>query len=178
MTQRIPAVSQTQGNVKDIFDNVQKKIGMVPNLFRVIGNSEAVLKAYLDFNGTISSHVKLPAAFREQIAVAVAGQNQCDYCASAHTAGGKAHKVSEDELKKNLSCDSNDPKTKAALSFIKIVVQKRGQIEDMDLEDVREAGYSNEEIVEMVAHIALNTFTNYMNNICRTEIDFPLVKTH
>lgn len=175
MTQRIQPASQEQRNVQDILETVQKKIGKIPNLYRVIGNSESVLQSYLAFNQSLNQ-VKIPPSLRQQIAVSVAGQNQCIYCASAHTEIGKGYKVSEEELKKNLHSDSDDPKVKAAMTFVKKVIQSQGHIEDRDLKDVIAAGYSVEEVIEIIAHIALNTFTNYVNNIAQTDIDFPLVK--
>lgn len=176
--QRIPSIdpSKVSAKVNETLEAVKKKIGMVPNLFKVFAQSEAVLNAYLGQSEALS-HVSLSAQLREQLAVAIAGINSCDYCASAHTLMGKGTGVSEAELKSNLEGSSADAKTQAALTFARKVVEARGQLADSDLHAVRAAGYSNAEIVEIIALVGLNLFTNYTNHIAATEIDFPHVST-
>jgi AhpD family alkylhydroperoxidase len=134
------------------------------------------LEGYLAFNSALGRGV-LPAGLREQIAVAVAGANECDYCASAHTALGKGAGVSAEELARNLQGGSADGKTQKALRFVRTVVSKRGHVSDADVLALREAGFNDAEVVEIVAHIGLNMFTNYFNHIADTEIDFPVVRT-
>ena len=102
--------------------------------------------------------------------------NGCDYCASAHTVMGKGAGVAEVELALNLKAESTDARTQAALTFAKKVVEARGRVSDADVATLREAGYDDGEIVEIVMHIGLNLFTNYFNHIVDTEIDFPVVK--
>jgi alkylhydroperoxidase family enzyme len=85
--------------------------------------------------------------------------------------------VEEDELKRNLGAQSSDSKTQAALSFVKRVVEDRGVVTNDDLADLRSVGFSDAEIVEIIAHIGANIFTNYFNHIAETEIDFPLIST-
>ena len=111
----------------------------------------------------------------EQIALAVAGESNCDYCASAHTALGKGAGLKSDELARNLRGHSEDPKAQVALRFVKKVVEQRARIADDDVEALRRVGYSDGEIVEIVANIGVNLFTNYFNHIVGTEIDFPFV---
>jgi AhpD family alkylhydroperoxidase len=105
----------------------------------------------------------------------VAGASGCDYCASAHTALGKGAGVAVDELRRNLRGRSNDGATQAALTFASKVVEQRGRVSDRDVEELRTANFSEGEIVEIVAHIGVNLFTNYFNHIAGTEIDFPVV---
>ena len=175
---RIPAISleSASGKAHDLLTAVKGQLGSVPNIFKTMAQSPTVLEAYLNFNATLG-HGSLPNTLGEQIAVTVAGSNQCDYCASAHTALGKIAGVASDELQRNLSGHSNDAKTQAALNFCLEIINKRGGIDDASLNAVRSAGYNDAEILEMIAHIAINTFTNYFNRVAETEIDFRSVST-
>ena len=132
---------------------------------------------YMQQSQTLAQGALSPL-FREQIALTVAGSNQCNYCASAHTALAKSTGANTDELQRNLSGQSEDPETQAGLSFAKAIVEQRGHISDRALEEVRAAGFSEQEIVEIIAHIGLNTFTNYFNHIAEPEIDFPKVRAN
>ncbi|MBX9720200.1 MAG: carboxymuconolactone decarboxylase family protein [Candidatus Obscuribacterales bacterium] len=168
--------SQATAEAQQILGAVEKQLGMIPNIFLTFANSPAVLKGYVQFSSALATG-KLSAQLREQIAVATAGKNHCDYCASAHTLlGGKAG-VKKEELGLNLTACSNDPKTASALKFVSEVIGTKGQIEKSSLADLEAAGFSKEEIVEIIGHIGLNIFTNYFNNIANTTIDFPLVET-
>lgn len=161
---------------KTILENVKAKLGGVPAILQTMANSPAALNGYLGIMGALSEG-KLSAKLGEQIAVTIAGVNCCDYCASAHTAIGQKHGLTKDELSENLKGNSTDPKTKAALDFVRTIVAKRGLISEIDLQAIRRADYTEEEIVELIAHTAMNIFTNYFNHIAETEIDFPLIKT-
>ena len=158
----------------EILTAVKGKVGMVPNLYASMAHSPAALNAVLAF-GEAMGKSSLSLALKEQLALVIAGTNSCDYCASAHTAIGKGAGVSLEELSSNLSGVSEDPKTQTFLTLAKTIVEKRGVLSDEDLQDARAAGISEAEIVEVVATVAINTFTNYFNHIAQTEIDFPLV---
>jgi uncharacterized peroxidase-related enzyme len=164
------------GEAKDLLDGVKGAIGVVPNIFATFVHSPSVLKGFLAFNTALGEGALSPQ-LREQIAVAMAGANTCDYCASAHTALGKGAGVARDELARNLLGQSADGKIQAVLSFVRTVVTERGWVSDADVQSLRDAGFGDGEVVEIVAHIALNTFTNYFNHIAGTEIDFPVVRT-
>jgi uncharacterized peroxidase-related enzyme len=160
---------------KRLFDAVQARLGFVPNLMRVFGNSPAALEAYLNFSGALTRGV-LPAQLREQIALAVSEINGCGYCLSAHTlSAGKAGLSHEDILAARRSTAAND-KSDAALKLARTVALQRGHIADADLQNARSAGLNDAEIVEIVQHVALSTLTNYTNNVARTVLDFPEVK--
>lgn len=165
-----------EGKAKTLLDGARKSLGMVPNLFATMANSPAVLEAYLSFQKALGG-ASLPAGLREQIALTVAGANGCDYCASAHTAIGNKLGVDATEMASNIKGFSADAKTQAVLDFAKAVVEGEGWVTDEDLKAVRDAGYSEGEIAEVVAAVALNIFTNYFNHVAGTEIDFPLVTT-
>jgi uncharacterized peroxidase-related enzyme len=154
---------------------VNAALGTVPNLHRLVATSPAALEGYLAMNGALGKG-KLPAQTRERIALAVAELNGCDYCLSAHTYLGKtlAH-LDDAEITANRSGASNDPKADAAVRFAAQLVQSRGHVGAAEVEAVRAAGYTDAQLLEIVQHVALNTWTNYVNSAFQTEIDFPLV---
>jgi uncharacterized peroxidase-related enzyme len=169
-TQDAPAASQP------LLQEVEKQLGTVPNLFRMVANSPAALEGYLNLSGALAKG-KLPAATRERIALAVAEINGCDYCLSAHAFLGKnLAKLDDAEIAANRSGVSNDPAADAAVRFAAKVTSARGSVSDEDLNAVRQAGYDGEQIIEIVQHVALNIWTNYINKIADTEIDFPVVE--
>ena len=154
---------------------VGKHLGVVPNLFRLVGTSPAALKGYLGLSGALSA-ATLDSRTQERIALAVAELNGCGYCLSAHTyLGRNVAKLDDAEITANRNGASNDPKADAAVRFAAAVVRSRGHTTDAELATVRAAGYTDPEIVEIVLAVALNTFTNYVNEVAGTEIDFPAV---
>ncbi|MFA5983844.1 MAG: carboxymuconolactone decarboxylase family protein [Methylococcaceae bacterium] len=172
--QRIKKVTQAQGKAKELLDAIKQEMGTIPNIFTTFANSPAALQAYLNFNSALNTGVLVPT-LRDQLAVTVAAYNGCNYCASAHVfLGGKAG-VDKAELMANAKGLSNDSKTQAAINFTLALLEKRGKTSLSELNAVREAGFSDEEIIEILAHVALNTYTNYLNETALTEIDFPLV---
>lgn len=155
---------------------VKKQLGSVPNLFRLVANSPAALEGYLGLSGALAKGA-LDARTRERIALAVAESNGCGYCLSAHTYLAKnVAKLDDAEITANRNGASNDPKADVAVRFAAKVVESRGHVADGELAAVRAAGYDDAELVEIVLNVALNTLTNYINEVARTEIDFPVVK--
>ena len=164
-----PAASQP------ILEAVKKQLGIVPNMFRLVSNSPAALEGYLGMSGALDKGA-LPAQTRERIALAVAEINGCNYCLSAHTyLGGNLAKLDAAEIAANRSGGSNDPKADAAVRFAAKVTELRGHVSSEDVLAVKNAGYSDAQVVEIVQHVALNTWTNYINEVGKTEIDFPVV---
>jgi len=141
-------------------------------MMRVMANSPAVLEGYLSFSGTLAGGA-LEAKLREQIALEVGEQNSCQYCVSAHTAIGKMTGLSDAEIEAARGASSTSPKNASALRFAHLLVDKHGRISDADLDAVRAAGFSDTEIAEIIAHVALNIFTDYFNIAARVEVDFP-----
>ncbi|OQW52077.1 carboxymuconolactone decarboxylase family protein [Candidatus Raskinella chloraquaticus] len=165
-----PAASQP------LLQAVTKQLGSAPNIFRVLGNSPAALEGFLGLNGALGKG-KLDGKTRERIALAVAEINGCGYCLSAHTYLGKnLAKLDDAEITANRNGASNDPKADAAVRFAAKIVRERGHVSDADVSAVKAAGYGDDEIVEIVAHVALNTLTNYINEVAKTDIDFPKVE--
>ena len=105
----------------------------------------------------------------------VAQANRCEYCLAAHTALGKMAGLAKEELEASRRATSANAKTAAALRFAQELVIHRGDIDDASLASVRAAGFTDSEITEIVAHVSLNIFTNYVNIVARTELDFPRV---
>ena len=172
-----PAVAETPAASLPLLEGVKKQLGVVPNLFRVIGNSPAALQGHLDLHGALSKG-KLSAATRERIAIAVAELDGCDYCLSAHTYIGKnLLKLDDAELAANRDGTSKDPKADAAVRFATTVVRKRGRVNDDDIRAVKLAGYDDAAVVEIVQNVALNIWTNYLNEVAQTEVDFPVLNT-
>jgi uncharacterized peroxidase-related enzyme len=174
--QRLQAVNPetANGKTKELLDAVQAKLGMTPNLVRTFANSPAVLEAYLGFSGALSKGV-LSAKLREQIALAVAEANGCGYCLAAHSAVGKMLGLSEEDIADSRRGISTDSKSDAVLGFARQMVEKRGWVSDEDLSRLRNVGYGDGEIAEVVANVALHLFTNYFNHVAETEVDFPEV---
>lgn len=158
-----------------LLEAVKKQLGIVPNLFRVVGNSPAALEGYLGLNGALSKGL-LEARTRERIAIAVAELNGCDYCLSAHTLLGRGAGLTPEAIDDARRGTAADSKITALLQFAREVVAARGQVSDEVLATVRAAGATDAEIVEVVAHVAVNVLTNYTNNVARTAIDFPRAK--
>ena len=174
---RLKAVNPTEatGKTKELFNAIESKLGMVPNMMRTMGNSPALLKGYLDLSATLTSGT-LGAKKGELIALAVAESNTCDYCLSAHTyIGANLLKIDDETLHAARTGNAADAKTSAALKFAKILVSKRGLVNDTDVYAIKTAGFTEGEIGEIVGHVALNILTNYFNNTAKTEIDFPVV---
>lgn len=174
---RIQPVSyeQSTGKAKELLDGVKAKLGMTPNMMKTMAQSPAVLEAYLNFSAALGGGT-LDARLREQIALISAEVNGCGYCASAHTAIGKMVGLGEDAILAARRGESADARTDVALKFARNVIVNRGEVSDADAHVVKEAGFSDGEIGEIVANVALNIFTNYFNQIARTDIDFPTVQ--
>jgi len=160
---------------RPMLEAVKKQLGVAPNLFRMVGTSPAALEGYLGMFGALGKGA-LPAPTRERIALAVAEINACNYCLSAHTYLGKNLAGLDDaEMTANRNGASNDPKADAAVRFAAKVVRERGHVSEQDFRAVKAAGYDDAQIIEIVQHVALNTWTNYVNSVARTQVDFPVV---
>ena len=177
---RLKALSPeaASGKTKELFNAIQGKLGMVPNMMRTMGNSSAVLEGYLNLSGALG-HGTLGAKTGELIALAVAEANACDYCLSAHSfIGEKLVGIDTASLTSAREGKNGNSKIEAALTFAKALVASRGSVVDADVIAVKAAGYTDGEVGEIVAHVALNIFTNYLNRTAQTEIDFPVVSAY
>lgn len=173
---RIPLVDRnhTTTERKALLDSVHGAFGATPNMFRAVANSPAALKSMWGAFGALGGGV-IPAKLGEQIAVAVADRNACGYCLAAHHALGRKAGASAAEMQQAQAGQSADAKTQAALRFALQVVDARGQLADADVQALRNVGFDDQAIVEILAHVALNLFTNYVNLALAVPVDFPAV---
>ena len=176
--QRIKSIdaANAPANVKSTLDAVKAKLGVVPNLLKTMAVAPSVLDAYVGFSAAAGKG-HLSAKVREQIALATANTNGCDYCASAHQALAKMAGLAAEDITAALDGRAAVAKVQAALSFARSVLAERGHVSDATLQAVRAAGWSDAEILEIVANVVLNILTNYVNNVADTEVDFPRVST-
>lgn len=156
---------------KHLLARVRTAIGFTPNMMRTMATAPAVLEGYLGLSGALAKGA-LPARLREQIALAVADANGCDYCLAAHSTVGKMVGLTQADVVASRRVSAEDPKAASALAFARAVLDRRGAVTDEALQAVRAAGFDDAQIAEIVAAVALNVFTNYFNNVARTEIDF------
>ncbi len=178
MTRIAPlTLDSTTGKTKDLLTSAKAKLGMVPNMYATMAHSPAVLEGYLAFSGALS-HTAIPAKAREAIAITIAEANGCDYCLSAHTLIGKGAGLSDAELNAAREGSASDPKLEAILHLARKINATRGRIADADLKAARAAGLTDPEILEVVAHVAINIFTNTFNNLTDPVVDFPKVAAH
>ncbi|MDA0738035.1 MAG: peroxidase-related enzyme [Nitrospirae bacterium] len=174
---RLPAIDPetATGQAKQLLDGVQKKLGFTPNILRTMANSPAVLQGYLNFSTALSKG-SLSPKLREQIALVVAQNNECEYCLAAHAAIGRTVGLSEEAIRDSRRGESPDAKEAAVLDFASTLVVNRGWVTDAEIAKLRKAGVTEGEIAEIIANVSLTLFTNYLNHVAQTEIDFPAVE--
>ncbi|KRG46714.1 carboxymuconolactone decarboxylase [Stenotrophomonas panacihumi] len=164
-----PAASQP------LLAQVHHAFGATPNMFKAVAHSPAALQSMWAAFGALGSKGTLGAKLGEQIAVAVANRNRCEYCLAAHTVLGQNAGATAGEMSAAQVGESSDPRTAAALAFALKVVEQRAQVTDADVAQLRQAGFADEQVVEIIAHVALNVFTNYINVALDVPVDFPAV---
>lgn len=167
----------TSGRLEGLFAEVQRRLGVVPNMTRAMANSPALLQGYLDLSAALSRGVLSPAT-RELIALTVAEGNGCSYCLSAHSyLAEHVVQLDPDDITAARHAHAEDPKTAAILAFATAINDTLGEVTLADLEGARAAGITDEEIAEVIGHVALNVLTNYFNKAVDVDIDFPVVAT-
>lgn len=164
---------QATGMTKELFDLVKDRMGMVPNIMSMLANSPAALSAYLGFNAGLR-HASIGSELCELIALTVSGENKSAYCISLHSFTGTAMGIDERALEDALLGVSSDPKIGVVLHFVKEVLHNLGAVSDAVLQNVKAAGYTEGQIVEIMAQISLSIFTNYVNIVASTDIDYPM----
>lgn len=161
--------------VKPTLDKINGAFGVVPNMFKAVANSPAALGSMWGSFGALSGG-RLGARLGEEIAVTIANANRCEYCLAAHTALGRKAGASAEEMAAAQIGKSSDPRTHAALTFALKVVRDRAAVADADVGALKAAGFDDEAVVEIIAHVALNIFTNYINVALNVPVDFPAVQ--
>lgn len=171
---RLKVLDETNApeETRRIFADVKNKIGMIPNLYRGLGNSPAALGAYLAGQEALKSSSLSPAE-REAIALAVSQINHCDYCLAAHTAMGKMAGLDEDEIVDIRRFAPDSERRRALVEFVRSFVESRGWVDDTDIDALLDAGFSDGEIAEISAVVALTFLSNWFNHMNETEVDFP-----
>lgn len=167
--------SSAPAESRALLAEIHDAFGATPAMFRAVANSPAALRSMWGSFGALGGGA-VSAQLGEQIAVAVADRNACDYCLAAHTMLGRKAGASAEEMAAAQAGESKDPKTAAALRFAIKLVDARGQVDAADVQALRDAGFDDGLIVEIVAHVALNLFTNYVNVALAVPLDFPAVK--
>lgn len=172
--QRIKAVdpSSAKGRVKELLDRAHAKFGMAPRMLRTLAASPAALRAYLDFEDALEEG-SIGVQLREQVALRVCEATGAVYCRSAHAAIAKAVGLSDERVRDSRAGSSPDRATEAALTFARLVVSCHGRISDDDFARLKNAGFDDGSIAEIVAQIALTLFSNTFNGVAKTEPDFP-----
>jgi uncharacterized peroxidase-related enzyme len=165
----------TEGQAGQLLAQIHGAFGATPNMFRAVANSPAALQSMWGSFAALGGGT-LGARLGEQIAVAIADRNDCEYCLAAHTALGRKAGVSADAMRAAQAGRSDDPKTAAALRFALAIVERRAHIGEADVQAVRDAGFDDGQIVEIMAHVALNLFTNYVNVAFAVPVDFAAVQ--
>jgi len=161
---------------QELLNHIQNKFGKIPNIFKMLANSPAVLKSCYNFLGALEEG-KLDSLIRERIALLIAQKNGCEYCLAAHSAIAKGQGLAEEEIIFARQGKSQESKANSALKFADIFFEQKGNVSDIELNDIRIAGFSDEEVLEISATVILHIFTNSFNHLAQTEIDFPKVKS-
>ena len=164
--------NEAAGEVKEIFGVFEQKLGKVINIFKGMGNSAAALKAYTGLSGAVAAG-ELSNEDREAIYLSLSEKNDCGYCVAAHTMLAEKAGLSADEIIEFRRGGSSNEQRDALIRFVFRVVESNGFVDDAEIETVREAGYSDGQIAESVAMIALVTYTNLFNHVFGSELDFP-----
>ncbi len=167
------APEATTGVARELLDATKRQLGRVPNLYAAMAHSPAALQGYLDFRGALQQGV-LDLKMRERVALLVAQLNDCDYCVAAHTFRGGKIGMDADDLRATRQADSADARTAAALRLVKALVLHDAANAETALTEALQAGWNEAEVGELVAHIALNVFSNYFKQIAEPPLDFPV----
>lgn len=170
----IPGFDDAPTGSRSILENINKMLGFVPNHYRLMSISPNALGGWAGLMGPVSKTLDLKT--REGIALAVSEANGCDYCLAAHSyVSMNLAKISPEEIALNRQGRSSDPKRQAAAAFAKALIETRGKVSDEQFAAVKDAGWTDANIIEMIALAAQFLLTNFMNNAVQTPIDFPEV---
>jgi len=173
---RITTITNEIANTEqlNLLTAIQNQLGMVPNFLRVFAHSPDALTAFLGLHH-IANHGSLDASTRERIALALAQQNECEYCLSAHTAIGRKAGLNSAEIEANRAGNSQDAKAAVAIKFARALVEHTGEITNAELQAMHDAGFSEADIVEVITHVGMNLLTNILGKASRVDIDFPKI---
>jgi AhpD family alkylhydroperoxidase len=170
---RIPVhtVESAPEGSRDVLEALEAKFGKVLNIHGAMAHSPAVLQTYAAIQSALQDHATLDARTREAIALAVAAVDECSYCQAAHTAGGKAAGLTGQETVDIRRGTVDDPALDALLALVREQAAHVGHVEDSTWQQALDAGWSDAQLTETSAVVALNLFTNYFNHLVGTELD-------
>jgi uncharacterized peroxidase-related enzyme len=174
---RITIIDSSNANAEQqaLLDAIQGQLGMVPNFLKVFANSPVALRAFLGLYG-VANDGSLDHQTRERIALALAQQNGCEYCVSAHTAIGRKSGLTGDEISAARHGTSEDAQAAIAVKFATSLMEKKGDVSAIEIAQVRSAGFTDADIVEIITHVGMNFLTNVLGKASKVEIDFPQVE--
>jgi uncharacterized peroxidase-related enzyme len=168
------AVSEAPVAAQPVLEQVKRMLGRVPNMYGVMAHSPAVLEAYVQFNNALRKG-SLGAPMAERIALAAAEYNGCSYCLSAHSFLGAKAGLSETDLLDARNMTAKDDKTTVGMMFTHKMLAAPQSLSAADVQVLRQAGYTDGETLEIIANVVRNIFTNYLNVVAGTEVDWPVV---
>ena len=170
----VPTRDQVSENNQAIFDNLEKALGFVPNLYATYAYSENTLGNYLTFSNAKTS---LKAKEKEAVNLAVSEVNGCLYCLSAHSAIGKMNGFTEDQILELRSGKASfDNKLDALVRLAKNMTENRGATDADVLDNFFAAGWSKENLIDTIVLVGDKTISNYINNTTEIPIDFPVAQ--
>jgi uncharacterized peroxidase-related enzyme len=159
-----------EGRVKDLLDAIHRELGMIPHYFRIMANSPVVLEGYLSMSKALERGILSPR-LNQQLALLVSELNDCAYCISSHSAIARTVGMSEEGIFDSRCGVSPHRKTELALQFCRSLLSQKGHVSADELDRLRQAGYSDEGIVEMIARSILTLFTNHLMNALAASAD-------
>ena len=172
--QRLNSVNPevAEGRTKELLDTVQDAFGVVPNTAKVMANSPAVLESFLVFSQAMGKSA-IGEKLHNQVKLSTSESNSCDYCTSILCAVAPDAGLTTDDILAGRTGSSEDRRTDAALKFAGVVLENGGKVTDEQLAAVRDAGFNDAQVVEIVTSVVLGCFTNFLNNVADTELDIP-----
>lgn len=171
-TFQVPTRNQVDEKGQAIFDQLQKKVGMVPNLYATIGYSSNALESYLNFQGAQAKGT-FKAKEREAVFLAVSEVNGCQYCLAAHTAIGKMNGFSEEETVQLRAGTIADPKLNVIVRLAAEITRTHGKPNQELLQEFFDLGYNEAALIDLISLVADKTLANYVHNITQVPVDFP-----
>lgn len=167
---------QASEQTRQIFEGIEKAVGMLPNIYAVIGNSANALGSYLTFSEAQKSG-SFSAKEREAVFLAASEENGCSYCVSAHTTIAQMNGFSEEETLQLRAGTYSDKNLSVLTNLSKSIIANRGRADENLVNDFYEAGYDEKALVDLISLIAEITFSNYIGKLAKPEIDFPKAQT-
>jgi uncharacterized peroxidase-related enzyme len=170
----IPARDDIAAESREMLDAIAKQLRFVPNLFRTVSISPNALAGLVNFRTAIAGALDMQTLTR--IALAVSQVNECQYCLSLHTHLGINYGgLSPSEMALNRQGTSGNARAKTLVGFVQKLMRLRGKVTEEDLQSMRDAGYNDAQIIEIVTASGYYLFTNLINNVFDTAVDFPKV---